>query len=93
MDLAGHRVTVAGREVVLSGTEYRLLAYLARHAGRIVTPDQILEMVWGEEYLGEVHLLRVTIARLRQKLDEDPRKPRYIITRPGIGYSLAKMES
>lgn len=89
VDFAGHRVTVAGQESPLSATEYRILSYLARNAGRIVTPDQILERIWGEEYLGEVHLLRVAINRLRQKLGDDPKSPRYIITRPGIGYSLS----
>ncbi len=68
VDFAQHKVTVAGQEVDLTATEYRLLSYLARNAGREVTPDQMLEEVWGEEYLGEHHLLRANIGRLRQKL-------------------------
>lgn len=88
VDFSAHKVTVAGQEITLTATEYRLLAYLARNAGRVLTPDQILERVWGEEYLGEAHLLRVTLARLRQKLGDDAREPRYILTKPGIGYSL-----
>jgi len=88
VDFAHHRVTLNGQEANLTATEYRLLSYLAHNAGRVVTPDQILERVWGEGYIGEHHLLRVSIARLRQKLRDDPKKPRFIVTRIGIGYML-----
>ena len=88
VDFNSNRVMLANREVLLSDTEYRLLCYLARNAGRIVTRDQILERIWGEEYSGEDHLLHVTIGRLRQKLEDPARKPRYILTRRGIGYSF-----
>ena len=88
VDFNSNRVMLANREVLLSDTEYRLLSYLARNAGRIVTRDQILERIWGEEYSGEDHLLHVTIGRLRQKLEDPARKPRYILTRRGIGYSF-----
>lgn len=90
VDFARHVVTVGGQEINLTATEYRLLSYLARNAGRVVTPDQILEKVWGEEYIGESHLLQVNIARVRQKLKDDARDPRYILTKPGIGYTMAK---
>lgn len=90
IDLARHRVMRDGQEVKLTATEYKLLSYLTRHADRIVTPDQILENVWGEEYLGETHLLQVTMARLRQKLQDDARNPRYILTKSGIGYMMMK---
>ncbi|MDA0735433.1 MAG: response regulator transcription factor [Chloroflexi bacterium] len=88
VDFISNRVMLANREVLLSDTEYRLLCYLARNAGRIVTRDQILERIWGEEYSGEDHLLHVTIGRLRLKLEDPARKPKYIITRRGIGYSF-----
>ncbi len=88
VDFNSNRVMLANREVLLSDTEYRLLTYLARNAGRIVTRDQILERIWGEEYSGEDHLLHVTIGRLRQKLEDPARKPKYILTRRGIGYSF-----
>ena len=88
VDFNSNRVMLANREVFLSDTEYRLLSYLARNAGRIVTRDQILERIWGEEYSGEDHLLHVTIVRLRQKLEDPARKPKYILTRRGIGYSF-----
>lgn len=93
VDFLRNHVRVADREVELSATEHKLLSYLAHNAGRILTPDQILERVWGEEYVGEVHLLRVTMGRLRQKLCDDPREPKYIVTRPGIGYELALQRS
>ncbi len=93
VDFVRNHVTVGGREVNLSATEYRLLAYLAQNAGRIVTPDQVLERVWGPEYMGELHLLRVNVGRLRQKLGDDPRETKYIVTRPGIGYELALQRS
>lgn len=90
VDFARHRVTLGGQEVDLTATEYRLLSYLARNAGRVVTPDQILEKVWGEEYVGETHLLQVTVARLRQKLRDDARDPRHILTKSGVGYMMTK---
>lgn len=89
IDFARNRVSLGQEEVFLSDTEYRLLCYLARNAGRIVTRDQILERIWGEEYVGEAHLLHVTIGRLRQKLEDFSGKSRYIATRRGIGYSFA----
>ena len=92
LDFARNRVALASKEIFLSDTEYRLLCYLARNAGRIITRDQILERIWGEEYRGEDHLLHVTIGRLRQKLEDPARKPRYILTRRGIGYSFGADE-
>jgi two-component system, OmpR family, KDP operon response regulator KdpE len=90
IDYARHRVTKAGREVVLTPTEYRILAYLAQNAGRVVTQDLMLEHVWGPEYVGEGHLLRVNITRLRHKLETETARPRYLLTRPGIGYFLVE---
>ncbi len=90
IDFARHRAMLSGQELNLTATEYRLLSYLARHADRMVTPNQILDKVWGQEYIGETHLLQVNIARLRQKLKDDARNPRYILTRPGIGYTMVK---
>lgn len=90
IDFARHKATLGSQEVNLTATEYRVLSYMARSADRVVTTDQILEEVWGYEYLGETHLLQVTMARLRQKLGDDARYPRYIVTRPGIGYTMAK---
>ncbi len=88
IDFARRRVTLGSQEVNLTATEYRILSFLARNVDRIVTPDQILERVWDREYIGETHLLRVNIARLRHKLRDNPKNPRYIITRSGIGYMM-----
>lgn len=90
VDFARRKVTLDSQQVNLTATEYKLLSYVARNSGRVVTPDQILEKVWGEEYLGETHLLQVNIARLRRKLSDDTKNPKYILTRPGIGYTMVK---
>ena len=92
VDFARHRISLGQREVNLTATEYRLLSYLARNIGRVVTPDQLLERVWGEGYIGENHLLQVNMTRLRQKLGDNSRFPRYIVTRPGIGYMMVKRQ-
>ncbi len=90
IDFARHVVTLGGKELTLTATEYRLLTHLAGNAGMVLTPDQILEKVWGEEYTGDTHLLQVNIGRLRQKLGDDTHNPRYILTKPGIGYTMGK---
>ena len=90
IDFARHRVTLDAQEVNPTATEYALLSCLARNAGRVLTPDQILEKVWGEDYVGESHLLQVNVTRLRQKIKDDAREPRYIFTRPGIGYAMVE---
>lgn len=90
IDWQRRSIAVGDQEIRLTATECRLLCYLARNSGRVLTPDQILERVWGEEYVGESHLLQVHIARLRQKLGDAARQPKYIVTRPGIGYTMPK---
>lgn len=90
VNFSRHRVTVSGQEVDLTDTEYELLSCLSRNAGRVMTTDQILEKVWGEEYIGETHLLQINIARLRQKLGEDAKNPKYIVTKWGIGYMMMR---
>jgi DNA-binding response OmpR family regulator len=88
IDFSQHLVTMAGREVALTPTEYRIISYLALNAGRVVTQDLLLEHVWGAEYVGESHMLQVNVNRLRRKLEADPTHPRYILTKVGIGYLL-----
>jgi DNA-binding response OmpR family regulator len=88
VDYAQHLVQVAGEEIALTPIEYRLVAYLAQNAGRVVTQDLLLEHVWGAEYVGESHMLQVNINRLRRKLEPDPAKPRYILTKVGVGYLM-----
>jgi DNA-binding response OmpR family regulator len=88
VDFTRHTVKLCGKEISLSATERRLLRYLTRHAGQVVTPDQIIEAVWGGRHIGEHHILRVNIARLRKKLEDSPRKPKFIATRVGMGYEF-----
>jgi DNA-binding response OmpR family regulator len=90
VDFASHRVMVNNNELKLTSTEYRLLSYITLNAGRVITPDQLLHKVWGEEYIGAPHLLQVNIARLRKKLGDSAKRPSYIMTRPGIGYIMIK---
>jgi DNA-binding response OmpR family regulator len=89
IDYRQRLVTLAGQELPLTPTEYRLLAYLAQNVGRIVTQDLLLEQIWGAEYVGESHMLQVNVNRLRRKIEPDPAHPRYILTKVGIGYQLA----
>jgi DNA-binding response OmpR family regulator len=88
VDFSQHLVRLGGREVGLTPIEYRLLAYLAQNAGRVLTQDLLLEHVWGAEYLGESHMLQVNVNRLRRKLEADPAHPRYVLTKVGVGYLL-----
>lgn len=75
-------------EVHLTPTEYRLLVTLLRHAGRVLTHRQLLEQVWGANYAAQTHYLRVYMAQLRNKLEADPTRPRFLLTEPGVGYRL-----
>lgn len=88
IDFVQHRVHVGGRDVALSPTEYKLLAELARHAGRIVPTETLLHRIWGPEYGEETQHVRLYVSRLRQKIEVDPEHPRWVTTRPGIGYML-----
>ena len=91
IDYSQHIVMLHGREIALTPTEYRIIAYLAQNVGRVVTQDLLLEHVWGQEYLGESHMLQVNINRLRRKLEVDATQPHYILTKVGVGYSLAAL--
>jgi two-component system KDP operon response regulator KdpE len=88
VDLNLRRVTVGGREVQLTPTEYDILRLFVAHAGKVLTHGQILRQVWGIAYLEQPHVLRVNISNLRRKLEADPTRPRHIITEPGVGYRL-----
>jgi DNA-binding response OmpR family regulator len=89
VDYGNHQVTKSGQLVLLTPIEFSLLAYLAQNVDRVVPQDQLLEAVWGVAYLGESHLLRVNIHRLRNKPEADPAHPHSILTKGGVGYSLA----
>lgn len=88
VDLAKRVVTMEGKEIKLTPTEYDLLRVLVTYAGRVITHQQLLREVWGPSYQTETHYLRVYIGQLRQKLEPDPTQPRYILTEPGVGYRL-----
>ena len=90
MDILKHRVTVNSNEVDLTPTEYDVLKLLILNAGKIMTHQQILRVVWNksEDLEGVLHLLRVTISNLRSKLESNPDRPTYILTEAGIGYRL-----
>lgn len=88
VDLARRVVTLAGREVQLTPTEYELLRVLVSNSGRVLTHHQLLREVWGVGYDAEIHMLRVNISNLRRKLEPDPARPHYIVTEPGVGYRL-----
>ncbi|HLI09569.1 MAG TPA: response regulator transcription factor [Ktedonobacteraceae bacterium] len=89
IDYTQHLATMKGQEIPLTPIEYRILAYLAQNAGRVVTQDMLLEHVWGSEYIGESHMLQVNVNRLRRKLEPEPGSPRYLLTRVGVGYLLS----
>ncbi|HEX6798309.1 MAG TPA: response regulator transcription factor [Ktedonobacterales bacterium] len=93
LDFVQHLALLDGEELALTPIEYRLLAYLAQNAGRVVTQDLLLEHVWGPEYVGESHLLQVNVNRLRHKLEpEGPVTPHHFIrTKVGIGYQLVPL--
>jgi len=86
VDLERHEVTARGEEVKLTPTEFNLLAYLMEYAGKVLPHQAILKNVWGPEYGEETEYLRVYIGHLRQKIEENPSKPNYIMTERGIGY-------
>jgi two-component system KDP operon response regulator KdpE len=88
LDLARRGVTVAGRAVHLTPTEYEVLRYLALHAGRPVTHSTLLREVWGDYAIGDTYNTRYVVAQLRRKLGDDPARPRYIVSEPGVGYRL-----
>jgi two-component system KDP operon response regulator KdpE len=89
VDLAQRVVTLEGREVKLTPREYKLLAALAKHPGRVLTHEMLLRTVWGPSYMTQHHYLRVYMAQLRHKLEADPSRPRWLLTETGVGYRLA----
>jgi two-component system, OmpR family, KDP operon response regulator KdpE len=86
IDLARHLVTRSESEVKLTATEFKLLAYLAGHANRVLTHQNILNHVWGPEYGENVEYLRVFMSQLRKKLEDQPKQPRHLVSEPGVGY-------
>jgi two-component system KDP operon response regulator KdpE len=92
IDFARCEVRRDGELIALTPTEYKLLLQLARHAGRVLLPADLLTAVWGPEYREETQHVRLYISRLRRKIEPDPEHPRYLLTKPGIGYLFATVE-
>jgi DNA-binding response OmpR family regulator len=86
IDLAGCEVAREGRRVPLTATEFELLRFLATHPGRVFTRKQVFREVWREEYLADDNTVMVHIHRLREKIEDDPASPRYVVTVRGLGY-------
>jgi two-component system KDP operon response regulator KdpE len=93
IDFDRREVVVNGRSIKLRPTEYRLLYHLVNNAGRLLTHETLLTKVWGREYRDDSQLLRLYITYLRQKIEEDPSHPKYILNERGIGYRFADLQS
>jgi two-component system, OmpR family, response regulator RegX3 len=88
MDVERHVVTVGGEEISLPLKEFDLLEYLLRNVGRVLTRGQLIDRVWGADYVGDTKTLDVHVKRLRSKLEPDPADPRYLVTVRGLGYKF-----
>jgi len=92
IDLSRHLVTLSGKEIKLTATEFRLAAYLASNADRVLTHQAILSYVWGFEDSDHTEYLRVFIGQLRKKIENNPNSPKYIVTEPGVVYRFITYE-
>ena len=92
IDIEKHEVLIHGKRIKLTPVEFRLLVYLARNAGKLLTFEKILVNVWGNEYRGSMEHVHVYISHLRKKVEQDARNPRYIMTIHGMGYIFEKQE-
>ena len=93
IDLGAKRVRRGDAEVHLTPTEWQIVEVLARHTGKLVPQQQLLQQVWGPQYERETHYLRIYMSQIRRKLEPDPSRPRYFITEPGIGYRFVDEEA
>lgn len=93
VDLTNRRVLVNDQPINLTATEFKLLATLIRHVGQVLSPQQLLRQVWGWEHDEDVAYIRIYISHLRQKIEQDPKSPRYILTERGAGYRFEKTSS
>jgi two-component system KDP operon response regulator KdpE len=92
VDLVRRQVLVSGQEVHLTPIEYKLLATLVKHAGRVITHRQLLREVWGPNSSDQTQYLRVYMGQLRHKLEQNPSRPQFLTTEPGVGYRLRVQE-
>ena len=91
VDVAERKIMVNGERLKLTPREFRLLVLLVENADRILSHQQVLENVWGWEYIDDVDYVRIYISHLRQKIEPDPSQPKYILTEPGVGYYFHKL--
>ncbi|HWQ05047.1 MAG TPA: response regulator transcription factor [Longilinea sp.] len=92
IDFARAEVWKDNKPVYLSATEYRLLIQFAQHMGQVLTAEELLTAIWGPQYSEDKEILWVSIARLRQKLEDNPHSPQHIVTRSGLGYLMPPVE-
>jgi two-component system KDP operon response regulator KdpE len=92
IDMPRRDVRVRGEKIRLTPIEYKLLGVLARNAGKVVTHRQLLQEVWGPSFTEQSHYVRVYMRQLRQKIEAEPARPRYLLTEPGVGYRLVDEE-
>jgi two-component system response regulator RegX3 len=88
MDVDRHRVTVSGQPVPMPLKEFELLEILLRNAGRVLTRQQLIDRVWGADYVGDTKTLDVHVKRLRAKVEPEPKHPRHLLTVRGLGYKF-----
>ena len=88
IDIVCRKVSVAGRDIRLTPIQFKLLSVLAKNGGKVLTHRQLLVETWGQAHAGESHYLRVYMGQLRNKLEKDPARPRYLVTEHGVGYRL-----
>jgi two-component system KDP operon response regulator KdpE len=93
VDLTRREVTVEGQTANLTPTEYDILRVLIQNVGKVLTHQQLIHYVWGDNYEADSHLLRVNISNLRRKIEMDPSRPRFVMTEPGVGYRLKTVEA
>ncbi|MGN1002405.1 MAG: response regulator [Oscillospiraceae bacterium] len=89
IDTGRHSVSKAGKELDLTQREYELIKYLAENRGKVVSRQELMSAVWQYDYYGDVRTVDVAVRRLREKLEDDPADPRYVITKRGVGYYFA----
>lgn len=92
VDWTRRRVILQGEDIHLTQNEYKIVAFLARYSGKVLTYDQIMQQVWGPNAVGDNRILRVNMANIRRKLESNPAEPQYIFTEIGVGYRMAESE-
>jgi DNA-binding response OmpR family regulator len=93
VDFGKAEVFLDNKQIQLTATEYRLLTYFAKNQGKVITTEELLTSIWGPQYRDDKEILWVSIARLRQKLERNPKEPELIVTRSGLGYLMPKLDS